>query len=63
MLALLSFIPTVSATSNTSPFPDIPFSTFSSFIQSNFNNNISLSSTLVILFSLLENPDLLNLHF
>ena len=63
MLALLSFIPIVSATSNTSPFPDISFSTFSSFIQSNFNNNISLSSTLVILFSLLENPDLLNLHF
>jgi len=45
------------------PFPNIPFSTFSNTIQSNFGPNISLATVLAILFTLIENPDLLNLHF
>jgi len=44
------------------PFPDIPFSTFSQFIQQHFSSNVSLTTVLLLLFSLTENPDLLNLH-
>jgi hypothetical protein len=45
------------------PFPNILFSTFSDTIQSNFGPNVSLATVLAILFTLIENPDLLNLHF
>jgi len=45
------------------PFPNIPFGTFSDAIQANFGSNISLATVLAILFTLIENPDLLNLHF
>lgn len=44
------------------PFPDIRFSLFSEFISTQFSSEISLSSVLCILFSLTENPELLNLH-
>lgn len=44
------------------PFPNITFKAFSEFIKQQFSSNISLSTVLVILFSLTENPDLLNLH-
>ena len=43
-------------------FPNIPFATFSDTIQSIFGPNISLATVLAILFTLIENPDLLNLH-
>ena len=62
---LLALIPSVSVsvpTSPTSPFPDITFATFSSFITGNFNSDISLATVLVLLSSLTENPELLNLH-
>ena len=45
------------------PFPNIPFSSFSNTIESTFASNISLATVLAILFTLIENPDLLNLHF
>ena len=45
-----------------SPFPDVPFKSFSQYILQHFSSKISLSTALVILFSLTENPDLLNLH-
>ena len=45
-----------------SPFPDITFKEFSQFIGQHFSSKISLSTVLVILFSLTENPNLLNLH-
>jgi hypothetical protein len=44
-------------------FPNISFDTFSSAITSSFGSNISLATVLAILFTLTENPDLLNLHF
>ena len=44
------------------PFPDIVFNKFSAFIQDNFSDDITHSTVLVFLFSLVENPDLLNLH-
>ena len=44
------------------PFPDITFKVFNEFVTQNFSSQISLATVLVILFSLTENPDLLNLH-
>jgi CxC5 like cysteine cluster associated with KDZ transposases len=43
-------------------FPDITFKTFSDFILCHFNDQISLATVLTILFSVTNNPDLLNLH-
>jgi hypothetical protein len=57
-----AMLPVAYASQVESPFPDIPFRQFSEFISQNFSSKISLSTVLVILFSLTENPDLLNLH-
>jgi hypothetical protein len=43
-------------------FPDITFLDFSDFITSNFGSTISLQAVLIMLFSVLENPDLMALH-
>ena len=60
---LFASIPRVAASGLTeSPFPDISFQQFSDFVMQNFNSTISLSSVLVILFSLTENVQLLRLH-
>jgi hypothetical protein len=61
-LAGFSLLPVTLASPVQAPFPDIPFKQFSQFILQNFSSKISLSMALVILFSLTENPDLLNLH-
>jgi hypothetical protein len=53
----------VLAASSSSPFPDITFKAFSKFILSNFNKEITLASVLLLLSTMLENPDFLNLHF
>lgn len=55
-------LPVTLASSAEAPFPDIPFKSFSQFITQNFSSKISLAMALVILFSLTENTDLLNLH-
>ena len=59
---LIVFAPIVSAAPSTQPFPDIPFSIFSEFVQETFGSKISLATVLVLLFSMTENPELLNLH-
>ena len=59
---ILSILPVVTALPKEDPFPDISFKIFSQFIQDNFSAKISLSTVLVILFSMTDNPDLLNLH-
>ena len=59
--SLVSF--TYAASPVQHPFPNIPFSTFSDTIQSVFGSKISLATVLTVTFTLLENPDLLNLHF
>ncbi|KAH6917723.1 hypothetical protein BKA70DRAFT_1215909 [Coprinopsis sp. MPI-PUGE-AT-0042] len=61
LLATL-WLPLVTA-QPTSPFPDITFHAFYKFIRQNYDSKISLSSVLLILFTILENPQLLNLHF
>ena len=60
MILLLS--PAVYASPEPGAFPDIPFNMFSDYISKNFNRDISLSTVLLMFFSLIENPDLLNLH-
>jgi CxC5 like cysteine cluster associated with KDZ transposases/CxC6 like cysteine cluster associated with KDZ transposases len=63
ILVLLLFLPLVSASQvNERAFPDIPFKEFSYFIEKNFSSSISLTSVLVILFSVTENTQLLSLH-
>jgi len=62
-MIMLALIPgTYAMPAGESPFPDITFRDFSQFIGQHFSSKISLSTVLVILFSLTENPDLLNLH-
>ena len=58
---MMCFMPTVAAQKEQS-FPDIPFETFSKFVASNFHSGISLSTVLMILFSITENTTLLSLH-
>jgi hypothetical protein len=58
----ITMLPITWTSSVESPFPDIPFKSFSHFITENFSSKLSLSAALVILFSLTENSDLLNLH-
>ncbi|KDQ25339.1 hypothetical protein PLEOSDRAFT_1046294 [Pleurotus ostreatus PC15] len=43
-------------------FPSILFSDFAEFISENYGSEVTLSTVLLILFSLTSNPDLLNLH-
>ncbi len=50
------------AMSDKQPFPDITFKVFSDFVIQDFSSWISLATILLVLFSLTENPDLLNLH-
>ena len=57
-----AMLPIANASQVTSPFPDIPFKTFSQFINQNFSSKTSLPTVMILLFSLTENPDLLNLH-
>ena len=62
LLLAFSLCPMTMALPNKAPFPDIAFQDFSQFIKHNFHANITLASVLCILFSLIENPELLNLH-
>jgi CxC5 like cysteine cluster associated with KDZ transposases len=62
LVTWLAFVPGVLATDSTTPFPNIPFQAFSQFILTTFNPEISLGTVLLVFFSLVENPDLLNLH-
>ena len=61
-LVILTFVPFVSAAPQTQPFPEISFKVFSMFIEDTFGPKISLATVLLILFSMTENPELLNLH-
>ena len=58
----LIFLPGVTALSDKATFPDLPFKIFNKFIKENFAAEITLSQVLLVLFTLTENPDLLNLH-
>jgi CxC5 like cysteine cluster associated with KDZ transposases/CxC6 like cysteine cluster associated with KDZ transposases len=62
VIVIFGLLPVASASSDQSAFPDIPFQVFNSFIQDHFNSGISLTTVLTILFTLTNNPDILNLH-
>ena len=58
----LFLIPRVAAQGSETPFPDIPFKLFSSFVKENFSSKITLSQVLLVLFTITDNTDLLSLH-
>ena len=55
-------MPFVSAAPQTQPFPDVPFKNFNTFIEDTFGSKISLATVLLILFSMIEISELLNLY-
>ena len=61
VLAGITLLPMAHAAATT-PFPDILFTDFSELIQDQFGTEITLTTVLVILFSLTNNSELLNLH-
>jgi hypothetical protein len=63
LLLVFATIPVVKASPmDEASFPNLTFKAFSDFISQHFSSKTSLSTVLVILFSLTENPDLLSLH-
>ena len=63
ILLIFSMLPTTTAVlTESSPFPQLTFKSFSNFIEKNFSSEIKLSTVLMMLFSIMENPDLLSLH-
>ena len=58
----LFLIPRVAAQGGKTPFSDIPFKLFSSFVKENFSSKITLSQVLLVLFTITDNTDLLSLH-
>ena len=61
LLAIIN-MPTSSALPEQNPFPNITFKVFSNFIEQTFGPTASLSTALLLVFSILENPELLSLH-
>ena len=62
LLVFISALPMTTAVSSERPFPDISFKDFSIFVNSNFSAQVSLSTVSLVLFTMTENSDLLNLH-
>ena len=62
-LIVVAFLcPGANAVQNEQPFPDISFKVFNTFIEENFSSKISLATVLMLLFTINDNTDLLNLH-
>jgi hypothetical protein len=59
-LQLKSATPTTAT--DTNPLANIPFSTLVTFIEGNFSSKITIATVFTLVFSLIENTDLLNLH-
>ena len=62
LLVFISALPMTIAVSSERPFPDISFKDFNKFVNNNFSPQVSLSTVLMVLFTITENSDLLNLH-
>ena len=58
----MGLLPIVSAAPLDDPFSGITFRAFSEFVEQHFSSRISLSTVLVVLFTITNNSDLLNLH-
>jgi hypothetical protein len=62
IIYFLGLTPTAFAATMDQPsFPDIPFQLFSTFVENNFSQKVTLAMVLTVLFTLTSNPDLLNL--
>src|ERR1700677_3313975 len=59
---LVGLFPVVSAAPSDDPFSGITFKAFSEFVEQHFSSRISLTTVLVVLFTLTNNSDVLNLH-
>jgi hypothetical protein len=55
-------MPGVAANPDQQPFPNISFKMLNDFVLHHFSSQVSLATVLMIIFSLTENTDLLNLH-
>jgi hypothetical protein len=62
IIVACTFLPCACALAAESPFPDIPFKVFNHFVKHNFDDTITLAQVLLVLFTVTDNPDLLNLH-
>jgi hypothetical protein len=62
LMVLMFLCPGVNAVKNEHAFPDITFKVFNNFVEQNFSSKITLSTVLMLLFTITENIDLLNLH-
>lgn len=62
ILVILATIPGVSAMPDQSSFPNISFKLFNEFVKENFSSKVSLSTVLIVLFTITNNSELLNLH-
>ena len=64
LLLVFGFLPTVAAMprAREHAFPDMTFKVFSDFIFSHFSSQVSLTTVLVVLFTMTNNPELLSLH-
>jgi hypothetical protein len=58
----LGCLPVASANLDLDPFPDVPFSLLCNFVHHHFDSNVSLATVLTVLFTITNNPELLNLH-
>jgi hypothetical protein len=60
---LVGLLPVVSAAApHDDPFSGIIFRAFSEFVEQHFSSRISLTTVLVVLFTMTNNSDVLNLH-
>jgi len=59
---LMGLLPVVSAAPNDDPFSGMTFRAFSELVEQNFSSRISLTTVLVVLFTMTNNSDVLNLH-
>jgi hypothetical protein len=62
LVIIVIFMPFVSASPKTQPFPDLSFKDFSAFVEQTFGSKITLATVLLLLFTMAENPEFLNLH-
>ena len=56
------YMPCEAMAHSPSPFSGMTFRAFSQFVEQNFSSRISLTTVLVVLFTMTNNSDLLNLH-
>ncbi|KAF8869240.1 hypothetical protein BD779DRAFT_1458016 [Infundibulicybe gibba] len=62
ILTLIFMVPGVNAASMQDSFPDVTFKAFNQFVNANFDTKVSLATVLMVLFTMTDNTDLLNLH-